>query len=246
VPLSFEIPSRSLEFGKNGDKKRLQLDVLGVVRGEGNDEIRSRLGGTFDVELTARQYESIVNDKVFYRQDMQLEAGVFNIDLVVTDRLSGRVAAKRQTLRLPVTDSEFSATEAVLSRHAEPLRQRATGPVDVLSADNVLIRPSPSREFQATDNLIIFFKIYNANPRAETGKPLVRVTITLMKDGKQAMKPLDYVLTEIEAEPVPQLTFAKYVKLASLATGRYSVVIEARDVGQKKVVRQEAWFVITQ
>ena len=116
----------------------------------------------------------------------------------------------------------------------------------VLSADNVLIRPSPSREFQTADNLIVFFKIYNANPRPETGQPLVTVSLTLMKDGKQAMKPLDYVLTEIDAEPVPQLTFAKYIKLAGLATGRYSVVIEARDVGQKKSVKQEAWFVITQ
>ncbi len=245
VPLSFEIPSGSMEFGKKGDKKRLQLDVLGLVRGEGDDEILSRLGGNFDLELTARQYESIVNDKIFYRQDIPLEAGVYTIDLVVKDRLSGRVAAKRQSLTLPVTDSEFSATEAVLSRHAEPLRQPPTGPADVLSADNVLIRPSPSREFQAADNLIIFFKIYNASPRAETGKPLVTVTITLMKDGKPAMKPLDYVLTEIVAEPVPQLTFAKYVKLAGLAMGRYSVVIEARDVGQKKSVKQEAWFVIT-
>jgi VWFA-related protein len=245
VPLSFEVPSGSMEFGKKGDKKRLQLDVLGLVRGEGDDEILSRLGGNFDVELTARQYESIVKDKIFYRQDIPLEAGVYTIDLVVKDRLSGRVAAKRQSLTLPVTDSEFSATEAVLSRHAEPLRQPPTGPADVLSADNVLIRPSPSREFQAADNLIIFFKIYNASPRAETGKPLVTVTITLMKDGKPAMKPLDYVLTEIVAEPVPQLTFAKYVKLAGLAPGKYSAVIEARDVGQKKSVKQETWFVIT-
>jgi VWFA-related protein len=246
VPLSFEIPTGSIEFASKGDKKRLQLDVLGLVRGEGHDEIVSRLGGNFDVELTARQYESIVKDKIFYRQDIHLEAGVFTIELVVKDRLSGRVAAKRQTLTLPDTDSEFSATEAVLSRRAEPQRQPLTGPADVLSADNVLIRPSPSREFQAADNLIIFFKIYNATSRAETGKPLVRVTITLMKDGAQARKPLDYVLTEIDAEPVPQLTFAKYVKLAGLATGRYSVVIEARDVGQKKSVKQEVWFVITQ
>jgi len=116
----------------------------------------------------------------------------------------------------------------------------------VLSAGNVQIRPSPSREFQAADNLIIFFKLYNAVPAAETGKPLVRVTLTLMKDGKQAMKPLDYELTEIVSEPVPHLTFAKYVKLAGLATGRYSVVIEARDMAQKKSVKQEAWFVVTQ
>jgi VWFA-related protein len=246
VPLSFEIPPAAVEFGQNGDKEHLQLDVLGLVRGEGDDRILSRLGGNFDVELTAKQYESILTDKIFYRQDIQLEAGAYTIDLIVKDRLSGKVAAKRQMLTLPVTDSEFSATEAVLSRHAEPLRQPPTGPVDVLSAGNVLIRPSPSREFQAADNLIIFFNLYNATPATETGKPFVRVTVTVMKDGKPATKPLDYELTDIVAEPVPHLTFAKYVKLAGLPAGRYSVVIEARDMAQKKAVKQDTWFVITQ
>jgi len=245
VPLSFEIPTAAVVFNQQGDKQRLQLDVLGLVRGVGDDKILSRLGGNFDIALTAKQYESILTDKIFYRQDIELEAGAYTIDLVVKDQLSGKVAATRQTLTLPVTDSEFSTTEAVLSRHAEQLRQPPTGSVDVLSAGSVLIRPSPSREFQTADNLIIFFNLYNATPAAETGKPLVQVTVTLMKDGKPAMKPLDYQLTEIVAEPVPHLTFAKYVKLAGLAAGKYSVVIEARDMAQKKVVKQEAWFMIT-
>jgi 5-hydroxyisourate hydrolase-like protein (transthyretin family) len=110
----------------------------------------------------------------------------------------------------------------------------------------VQIRPSPSREFQPADNLIIFFKLYNATLAAATGKPLVRVTVTLMKDGRQVTKPIDYELTEIEAEPTPHLTFAKYIKLAGLAKGKYSVVIEALDTPQKKVVKQEAEFMITQ
>jgi len=246
VPLSFEIPPAAVEFGQKGDKQQLQLDVLGLVRGEGGDKILSRLGGNFDVELTAQQYQSILNDKIFYRQDMQLEPGAYTIDLVVKDRLSGKVAAKRQNLALPITDSEFSATEVVLSRHADPLRQPPTGPTDVLSVANVLIRPSPSREFQSTDNLIIFFKIYNPTLLPVTGKALVKVTVTLMKDGKQATKPFEYELNDIVTEPVPQLVFAKYIKLAGLAKGKYSAVIETRDVPQKKVVRQEAHFEITQ
>ena len=246
VPLSFEIPPAAVEFGQKGDKQQLQLDVLGLVRGEGEDKILSRLGGNFDIELTAQQYQSILNDKIFYRQDMQLEPGAYTIDLVVKDRLSGKVAAKRQNLALAVTDSEFSATEVVLSRHADPLRQPPTGPTDVLSVGNVLIRPSPSREFQGTDNLIIFFKIYNPTLVPVTGKAIVKVTVTLMKDGKQATKPFEYELNDIVTEPVPQLVFAKYIKLAGLAKGKYLAVIEARDVPQKKVVRLEAWFEITQ
>lgn len=245
VPLSFEIPPAAVQFARKGDKQRLQLEVLGVIRVEGEDKILTRLGGNFDVALTAEQYDSIVKDKIFYRQDMQLEAGNYTIDFIVRDRLSGKATAKREKLVLPAGGSDFWATEAVLSRHVEPLKP-TSGAGDVLSEGNVQIRPSPSREFQSADNLIIFFKIYNAKPAAETGKPLVTVSVTLMKDGKPAMKPIDYVLTEVVAEPVPHLSFAKYVKLAGLARGKYSVVIEARDVAQDKKIRQETWFVITQ
>jgi hypothetical protein len=245
VPLSFEIPPAAVQFDRKGDKQRLQLEVLGVIRVEDEDKILTRLGGNFDVALTPRQYESILNDKIFYRQDMLLEAGNYTIDLIVRDRVSGKVAAKREKLVLPVSGSGFWATEPVLSRHAEPLNQTA-GNVDVLSEGNVRIRPSPSREFYPTDNLIIFLKLYNAAVAPETGKPLVRVTVTLMKDGKPATRPLDYQLTETLTEPVPHLTFARYFKLAGLAAGKYSAVIESRDIAQQKVVRQEASFVIKQ
>src|SRR5713226_9719685 len=128
VPLSFEIPPAAVQFDRKGDKQRLQLEVLGVVRVEGEDRILSRLGGNFDVSLTPLQYESILNDKIFYRQDMQLYAGNYTVDLIVRDRLSGKVAAKRQELVLPVDASDFYASDAVLSRHAEPLK---TGNLDV-------------------------------------------------------------------------------------------------------------------
>src|SRR6266446_1078144 len=234
VPLSFEISPAAVQFDHKGDKERLQLEVLGVVRAEGEDKILSRLGGNFDVNLTSLQYESILNDKIFYRQDMQLYSGNYTVDLIVRDRLSGKVAARQEKLVLPDAGSDFWATEAVLSRHAEPQKQTARNG-DVLSEGNVQIRPSPSREFHATDNLIIFFKLYNAAVGRETGKPLVRVTVTLMNDGKPAMRPFDYQLTESAIEPVLHLTFAKYVRLAGLPAGKYSAVIESRDIVQQKV-----------
>lgn len=245
VPLSFEIPPSALEFGKKGQKQLLQLDVIGFVRNEGEEKILSRLGGNFEVELTGKQFESILNDMIFFRQDMLLGEGDYTIDLIVKDRLSGKVSAKRTNLTLPSTDSEFAATTAVLSRHAEPVRPSRTNAEDVLSTGTINIRPSPTREFQTSDNLIIFFKLYNAAPVAETGKPSVLVTVTLKKDGKPAVKPLDYQLTEVESEPVPHLTFAKYVQLKDLKPGKYKLLIEARDMVQQKTIKQESELVIT-
>ena len=118
VPLSFEIPPRSVTFDPKAGKQRMQLDVVGVVKNEGQDRVLSRLGGTFAVELTPQQYESILNDSIFYRQDIELSAGTYTIELIVKDRLSGKTAARRERLLLPDTDGEFAVTNAILSRHA--------------------------------------------------------------------------------------------------------------------------------
>jgi VWFA-related protein len=235
VPLSFEMPPAAVQFGRKGDKQRLQLDVLGVVRAEGEDKILSRLGGNFDVSLTKEQYDAVVSDKIFYRQDVELGAGNYTVDLIVRDRVSGKSAAKRQQLSLPVAGADFYATEAVLSRHAEALKQKSTG-IDVLTDGNVQIRP--------TDDLIIFFKLYNAAVSRETGTPLVRVTVTLMKDGMRASRPMDYQLTDPSTGAMPTLTFAKFIKLTGLAPGRYSAIIESRDIARQQALKQEVWFVI--
>ncbi|MFN2578767.1 MAG: VWA domain-containing protein [Pyrinomonadaceae bacterium] len=243
VPLSFEVDPTVVQFDRKGDKQRMQLDVLGVVRAEGDDKILSRLGGNFDVALSPQQYESISHDKIFYRQDIQLYAGSYTVNLIVRDRISGKVAAKQEKLELPLDDASFSTTAAVLSRHADQLKGPSRNS-DVFTEGSVQIRPSPSREFHSTDNLIVFFQLYNAAVSRETGTPLVRVTVTLMKDGKPVTRPFDYQLTETAADPIPHLTLAKYLKLTGLAAGKYSAIIESRDLVRQKVEKQEASFVI--
>jgi VWFA-related protein len=244
VPLSMEVPPAAMKFDQKGDKQRMQFDVLVVVR-ESQDKILSRLGGNFDVEMAAEQYQAILNNNIFYRQDMELAPGSYSIELIVRDRLSGKMAARKEKLVLPVAGLDFSTSGVVLSRLALPSKNlRGSG--DVLSQGGVQIRPSAGREFRPADNLIIFFELYNAAASAETGKPLVRVTVTLMKDGKAAMKPIDYMLTERLIDPVPHLTFAKYISLAKLPAGKYVAMIEAVDVVTHKLVTQQASFVVRQ
>jgi len=246
VPVSFEVPPNKLKFERQGDKQLLQLNVLGVVRREDEspDQILSRLGGNFNIGLTPNQYEAILSDKVFFRQDIELEPGSYAVDLFVKDQQSGNVAAQRVKLLLPAPNAAFATSDLVLSRHAEPATQPYLASGDVLTEGNILIRPSVSKEFRSTDNLIIFCQLYNSAPVPESGKPLVRVTVLLRKDGKLVMKPVDYELTDIIPQPTPHLTFAKFVKLTGLSAGNYVVTVESRDVVQGKMVKQESGFSI--
>jgi VWFA-related protein len=247
VPLSIEVPPNALTFEKKGDKQHLQFDFFGVIR-ESSDRIIARLGGGVDSALTAEQYRVFLSNTLFYRQDSELGPGTYSIELIVRDKLSGKMAAKRTTLVLPEANTEFSASAVVLSRHAVPIKTQpgAPAPVDVLTEGQIQIRPLPSREFRVTDNLIIFFDLYGASANPDSGKGLVRVTVTVMKDNKQAVRPIDYVLTETVTQPVPRMAFAKFTSLSGLTPGKYIAVIEALDMVAHKTIRQEASFVITQ
>jgi 5-hydroxyisourate hydrolase-like protein (transthyretin family) len=90
----------------------------------------------------------------------------------------------------------------------------------------------------------MFLSVYNAANNTATGTPQVRVTVRLMKDGQPATKPLDYVLTDVQNQPVPHLQFAEFIRLASLAPGRYQLSIEAKDMVTRKFTKQEAPFEI--
>ena len=244
VPLAIELPPSAVRFERKGDKRAMQLEVLGVLK-TAPDRTLSRLGGNFEVNLSAADYELMLNNNIFYRQDLQLAPGDYTIDLIVRDKQSGKITARREQLVLPEPDAEFAATPVVLSRYVEPANQLPPHPADfpdVFVHGRQLIRPSAARQFKTTDNLIIFLAVYNAANSSETGKPLVRVSVRLMKDGQPASKFFDYVLTDIQNQPVPHLTFAEYLRLANLSPGRYQAMIEVKDMVTRKSSKQEASF----
>src|SRR5499426_1242639 len=247
VPLSLEVPLGAVKSDRKGDKHVVQFDIVGVIR-EAPGKIVARLGRGFNILLTAEQYESNRQNNIPFRQDVELAPGAYNLEIVFRDRQSGKIAAKSRELVLPALNTEFSMSGVTLSRFVEPIKKAPeTGEtIDVFSQGGVRIHPTPSREFRPTDNLVILFELYNAAAKPETGKPMVWVTLKLMKDGQAATAPMDYVLTENVATPSPHLTFAKYVKLAGLQAGKYVAIIEARDRTAQKLLTREESFVISQ
>lgn len=246
VPLAIELPPAAIKFERKGDKRAMQLEVLGVLKTT-PEKILSRLGGNFDVSLTDSDYQSIVSNNIFYRQDMILAPGEYTLDLIVRDRQSGKTTAKREQFVIPEPDAEFSVTPVVLSRYVEQAwlpTLAADEPADVFTHGRAQIRPSAGRQFQTTDNLIMFLSVYNAANSPDTGKPLVRVTVRLMKEGQPATRPFDYVLTDIQNQPVPHLALAEYIRLAGLPPGNYTAAIEIKDMVTRKFVKQDAPFTI--
>src|SRR5690349_9417384 len=107
VPLAIEVPPAAVKFERKNDKQSMQLEVLGVLKGT-PERMLSRLGGNFDVNLSADDYNQILNNNIFYRQDLQLTSGDYTIDLLVRDKQSGKIAARREHFVLEEPDAEFA------------------------------------------------------------------------------------------------------------------------------------------
>lgn len=245
IPLSIEFPPSAMKSEQKDGKRQMQFDVLGRIRGAGEERAVSRLGGHFQLALDEQQYQALLTDKLFLRQDLELAPGDYEVELIMRDRLSGKLAARREKLSLPESGGELWWSGVVLSRHVDAAGPTADGTADVLTHAGAAIRPAPSREFKAADNLIIFFRLYNAAANA-AGKPLVKVTVRLLADGKDAVKPIGYELTETTNAPVAHLAFAKFVSLAPLRPGKYTLSVEAKDTTNGKLLRREEPFVVTQ
>ena len=241
VPLAIEVPPESVQVERKGEKRSMQLEVLGILKAT-PDKVLSRLGGMFDVNLSDSEYQSIVSNNIYYRQDLLLTPGDYTIDLLVRDRRSGKISGRREHVILPDLDAEFAGTPLVLSRYVEAANPQTADALDVYTFRKASIRPSAARQFRATDNLVMFLTLYNAANSPDTGKPMVRVTARLMKNGQPATKPFDFVLTDLDNEPAPHLTFAEYIKLTGMTPGRYIVTIEAKDMVSKKLIKQETSF----
>jgi hypothetical protein len=111
VPLALELPPSAVKFERKADKRSMQLEVLGVLKAA--DKTLSRLGGSFDVNLSDSDYELIVNNNIYYRQDMVLAPGEYTLDVIVRDKQAGKTAAKREQFVMGEPNSEFAATPVV-------------------------------------------------------------------------------------------------------------------------------------
>jgi hypothetical protein len=90
----------------------------------------------------------------------------------------------------------------------------------------------------------MFLDVYNAANSTETESLWCVSRAADERTGKPATKFFDFVLTDIQSQPVPHLTFAQYLQLANLAAGRYQAMIETKDMVTRKSTKQEASFEI--
>lgn len=240
IPVILEIPTAAMRFEKKNDKASARLQIIGIVR-DSEGRFATRFGGMVQIALTEAQYNVLKPGTMSFVNYVRLPAGAkYTFEVLVKDPMSGKVSESQQPLQLRTVEPTLALSTILLAKEVDQSPQTTD---EFLTMQGVKILPSARCQFRNGDNLIFYFEVYNPKPDGAGQKTDVAIELSLLKDGKPLNARLPrYQATDYAAAPVPHLTFARFLHLAGLAAGNYTLVIDVKDSLGNKTARGQADF----
>ncbi len=174
------------------------------------------------------------------------------LEALIKDQVSGAVFRREQGLYLRPPDPGLALSTVLLANRLEPLPVAAAQPPAAplaapdrfLQAGDRRIIPSARRQFRNGENMVLYFEVYNAGVSPGTRQTDITLRLRLLNDGQ----PADVKLPEFRVTEAPdaeaKLIVTRFVQLAGLAPGDYSLVVEVSDNTAQAIERAHASFSI--
>ena len=241
VPITVQIPNGDLGFQTKQGVHSAVLELYGRVTTPGGVVIQ-----TFE-DLISRDFpeslfRSSLNLSSIYQKSVPLRSGLYRLDLVVKDTQSGNLGVVTTALRVPrFEDDKFDASSLILADQIEtvPTAQIGTGQF-VLNSYKV--RPRLSQVFSSNDKLGVFLQLYNLKLDETSHKTDVSVAYRIVKDQQEVWRAVE--TPDHLHQGGEQLTIQRYLPVASLAPGRYTVEIIAIDLLTNETITRSAEFTL--
>jgi hypothetical protein len=237
VPVVIEMPTRSIRFEPGGKFSVARLQMIGLVRDLERNPVL-RFGREIQYSASEADYKILEPGNVSLLDTVELAPGNYTIEVAIKDLVSGKAAYREQGLYLRDQQPELTMSTILLAKNVD----KAAVGSQFLTVGGAKILPSAQCEFRNGDNLIFYFDVYNPKMQTEN-KVDVAVSAWLMRNGQRLALGLpDFRLTRLEPTPLPHLTVARYVRLAGLEPGNYSLVVAVRDLLADRTTIAQAPF----
>ena len=241
VPITVQVPNRELSFQLKQGLHSAVLNLYGRITTPGGvvaqtfEEIVSR-------DVPDSLFGSSLDLYSIYQKAVPLRPGLYRLDLVVKDTQSGNLGVVETALRVPrFAEDKMDASTLILADQIEtvPTAQIGTGQF-VLNSYKV--RPRLSQEFSNTEKLGIFLQLYNLKLDGTTHKTNVSVAYRIKKEQEEVWRAVE--TSDQVKQGGEQITIQRYLPVASLVPGRYTIEVTAIDLLTNETVIRTADFTV--
>src|SRR6266436_3799980 len=241
VPITVQVLNSDLSFQSKQGVHSAVLNVYGRITTPGGVVVQ-----TFEDVISRDFPESLFLSSLsltsIYQKSVPLRSGLYRLDLVIKDTLSGKIGVFNAALRVPrFEDGKLDASSLILADQIEKVASSQTGAGQFV-LNSYKVRPRLSQEFSSTEKLGIFFQLYNLKVDDSLHKTNVSVAYRITKDQQEiwrAVETADHLHQGGE-----QLTIERMIPVASLVPGRYTIEVTAIDLLTNETVIRTADFTV--
>jgi len=241
VPITVQVSNGQLNFQAKDGIHSATMNVFGRV-----STLTGRVVQTFEDPVSKDFPDSLFQQSLklqsIYQKAVPLRPGLYRLDIVIKDVQSGNVGVINTRLAVPrYADEKLDASSLILADQLEhvPAKQIGTGQF-VLGSTKV--RPRLDSNFATSDRMGIYLQVYNLKADDKTHKSNATFQFTVKKGAEQI---LQFKETSEEMKQTgDQVTIERWLPLASLAPGKYSIEINATDGIANQSISKTAEFTI--
>ena len=241
VPITIQVSNGQLNFQSKDGIHSATMNVFGRV-----STLTGRVVQTFEDPVSKDFPDSLFQQSLklqsIYQKAVPLCPGLYRLDIVIKDVQSGNVGVVNTRLAVPrYADEKLDASTLILADQLEhvPAKQIGTGQF-VLGSTKV--RPRLNSDFTTSDRMGIYLQVYNLKPDDKTHKSSATFQFTVKKGAEQV---LQFKETSEEMKQTgDQVTIERWLPLASLAPGKYTIEVNANDGISNQSISKTADFTV--
>ncbi len=241
VPITVQVPNRDLRFQSKQGVHSAVLNLYGRITTPGGVVVQ-----TFE-DVIARDFpeslfQSSLNLSSIYQKSIPLRSGLYRLELVVKDTLSGNLGVFNTTLRVPrFEDDKLDASSLILADQIQTVSSSQTGTGQFV-LDAYKVRPRLSQEFSSSEKLGVFLQLYNLKRDETSHKTNVSVAYRVTKDQQEIWRAVE--TADRLHQGGEQLTIERLIPVAPLLPGRYTIEVTAIDLHTNYTVIRTADFTV--
>lgn len=180
-----------------------------------------------------------------YQKSVPLPPGMYRMNVVAKDIVSGNMNNYEMALTVPHYDEEKLASSSVILAdliEKVPTRSIGTGQFVIGSSK---VRPRLTESFKRGEKMGIYVQLYNFTPDEKTQKPNGTIEYEVVKKADNAkVFEFNEDVSKIESASANQVTIEKVLPLQTLEPGSYTIKMKVTDKNSNQTLTQAANFTV--
>src|SRR6266576_5740383 len=243
VPVTIQVPNGQLSFQSKDGIHSATMNIfmrVSTLTGRVVQTQEDPVSRDFPDSL----YQQSLKLQSIYQKAIPLRPGLYRLDLVIKDVQSGNIGVVNSRLAVPrYQDDKLEASSLILADQIEhvPAKQIGTGQF-VLGSSKV--RPRLEGDFTSDQRLGIYMQVYNLKPDDSTHKSNANFAFTV-KRGNEPVPGMQFKESSADMKQTgEQVTIERFLPLATLAPGKYTLEVDATDTHSNQTISRTADFTV--